>query len=57
MDNILEKGCNKKTCPFNDGYMCTNTFGCMCYEVDFLNSNIGTFNGELDKNAFNNFIR
>lgn len=42
VDNFFtrpEKSCNKNTCPFNDGYMCTSSLGCMVYEADPLNSN------------------
>lgn len=51
-----EKGCDRTVCPFNDGYMCTNEFGCICHESDFLNSTIDT-NGENSNDTFKEFIR
>ena len=48
VDNFyIEKGCDKEQCPFNDGCMCTTGMGCMYYEVDFLNSIVGTQTGEI----------
>ena len=57
MDNFyIEKGCNKEQCPFNDGGMCSTGIGCMYYEVDFLNSIIGTQTGEVTNDTFKSFI-
>ena len=57
MDNFyIEKGCNKEQCPFNDGGMCSTGIGCMYYEVDFLNSIMGTQTGEVTNDTFKSFI-
>ena len=57
MDNFyIEKGCNKEQCPFNDGGICSTGIGCMYYEVDFLNSIIGTQTGEVTNDTFKSFI-
>lgn len=59
MDSIFgefEKGCNIEKCPYNDGNMCTTGFGCMYYEVDFLNSTIGNQTGEVTNDTFKSFI-
>ena len=57
MDNFyIEKGCNKEQCPFNDGGICSTGIGCMYYEVDFLNSIVGTQTGEVTNDTFKSFI-
>lgn len=57
MDNFyIEKGCNKEQCPFNDGGICSTGIGCMYYEVDFLNSIMGTQTGEVTNDTFKSFI-
>ena len=57
MDNFyIEKGCNKEQCPFNDGGICSTGIGCMYYEVDFLNSIMGTQTGEVTTDTFKSFI-
>ena len=57
MENLnIEKGCDRVECPFNDGCMCNTGMGCMYYEVDFLNSTLGTQTGEVTDDTFKSFI-
>lgn len=57
MENLnIEKGCDRIECPFNDGCMCNTGMGCMYYEVDFLNSTLGTQTGEVTDDTFKSFI-
>ena len=57
MENFnIEKGCNTVECPFNDGSICNTGMGCMYYEVDFLNSIVGTQTGEVIDDTFKSFI-
>ena len=54
MDEEKEKSCNSTECPFNENNTCTNTFGCVGYNSNFLNFNMNIYGEE---NVFNSFIR
>ena len=56
-DGRLDKSCDKITCPFNNCNSCSNTFGCMCHDVDFLKSNIDAFSGDKDAKFFQTITR
>ena len=46
MDEEKEKSCNSTECPFNENNTCTNTFGCVGYNSNFLNFNMNIYGEE-----------